>query len=159
MIAYVVGLLFNENYRTLALLEKKRPEWQKGLWNGCGGRVESGESPLQAMHRECLEEFGLNIPESEWTHFITMQCTNAAGEKVESGRQILFFTAHTTQMYQARSTTDEIVGIHDVRIWLTKKLLPNLYWMIPFAANPCTVLPIYIVEDPNMFEITKRSRL
>lgn len=50
---YVLGFLFNENLTKVVLVRKKRPEWQCGLLNGVGGKIEDGEPPLDAMVREC----------------------------------------------------------------------------------------------------------
>ena len=39
-IQYVVGFLFNPARRTVLLLQKTHPEWQFGMWNGPGGKLE-----------------------------------------------------------------------------------------------------------------------
>lgn len=57
---YVVGLVFDETERVM-LIEKKRPNWQKGLLNGVGGEIKTNETPIDAMIRECKEESGLCI--------------------------------------------------------------------------------------------------
>lgn len=48
------------------LICKTRPEWQRGKWNGIGGRIEEGETPLQAMVREFEEEAGFKTSEEDW---------------------------------------------------------------------------------------------
>ena len=60
MKSYVVGLVFDEAGRVM-LIEKKRPDWQKGFLNGVGGEIKINETPLEAMIRECKEESGLFI--------------------------------------------------------------------------------------------------
>lgn len=37
----------------------KKNDINQGKWIGVGGKVEKGESPLECMKRECLEETGL----------------------------------------------------------------------------------------------------
>ena len=49
----VVGTMFFKNYSLLIDKPKKRPTYQM-----IGGKVEDGESPLQAAIRECHEELG-----------------------------------------------------------------------------------------------------
>lgn len=46
----------------LALKRAKAPN--KGLWNGLGGKIEPGESPLVNVRRELREEAGIDLPES-----------------------------------------------------------------------------------------------
>ena len=50
---HVVGTMFFENERILIDKPRKRPTYQM-----IGGRVEEGETPLQAAIRECHEELG-----------------------------------------------------------------------------------------------------
>jgi len=53
---YVVGFLFSEDQSRVLLVWKNRPAWQNGKLNGVGGKIEAGETPLQAMEREFKEE-------------------------------------------------------------------------------------------------------
>jgi 8-oxo-dGTP diphosphatase len=59
MISYVVGFMFSEYCNEIALIKKKRPEWQKGRLNGIGGHIEKNEVPHDAMYREFEEEAGI----------------------------------------------------------------------------------------------------
>lgn len=73
MTNYVLGFAFTEN-DDVALIEKQKPEWQKGLWNGIGGKREYDadtgwlEDSIYAVSREFKEETGVYIPESEWDY-------------------------------------------------------------------------------------------
>lgn len=49
----VVGTMFFENQKLLIDKPRKRPTYQM-----IGGRVEEGETPLEAAIRECREELG-----------------------------------------------------------------------------------------------------
>ena len=49
----VVGTMFFENQKLLIDKPRKRPTYQM-----IGGRVEDGETPLEAAIRECHEELG-----------------------------------------------------------------------------------------------------
>ena len=52
------------------MIEKKRgPEGVAGRWNGVGGKVEEGETPAEAMVRECFEETSLPSTPEGWVHF------------------------------------------------------------------------------------------
>ena len=35
-----------------------------GLWNGFGGKISPGETPLDCVRREVLEEAGIDLRES-----------------------------------------------------------------------------------------------
>ena len=69
---YVVGFAFDEYQKAVILIEKSHPEWQKGKWNGIGGKIKLGESPLQAMVREAREETGI-LNDFKWKHYATMR--------------------------------------------------------------------------------------
>lgn len=66
---YVLGFAFNHENQVL-LIKKAKPDWQRGKWNGVGGSVESHETPLQAMIRECDEEAGLHL--TAWSKIATL---------------------------------------------------------------------------------------
>lgn len=61
---FVLGFAHDQHGRVL-LMQKTRPNWQKGQLNGIGGKVEKGEDIFHAMTRECKEETGLEL-EWEW---------------------------------------------------------------------------------------------
>lgn len=57
---YVVTFLFNPTLDKVWLVEKQKPEWQKGCLNGIGGKIEKDEAPHSAAHRELKEESGID---------------------------------------------------------------------------------------------------
>lgn len=65
MIYYVVGFAFDEQ-GSVALIQKKRPAWQQGRWNGIGGHIEQDESGAAAMAREFTEETGMPNGPDQW---------------------------------------------------------------------------------------------
>ena len=66
----VAGFLLNHQATQVALVLKKRPKWQAGNYNAIGGKIEAGETSLEAMHREFREETGVLI--DTWIHFETI---------------------------------------------------------------------------------------
>ena len=68
-VEYVLGFMFNEAESKVLLVWKNRPAWQAGKLNGVGGKIEAGETPVQAMNREFAEETGFvskhYIPEED----------------------------------------------------------------------------------------------
>jgi 8-oxo-dGTP pyrophosphatase MutT (NUDIX family) len=73
---YCVGFALEEDFSRVALLMKDHPERQAGKLNGCGGKVEEGETPVQAMVREFKEELGTDSEESDWYNFATLETTH-----------------------------------------------------------------------------------
>ena len=67
---YVLGFRYNES--GILLIQKSKPDWQKGLWNGLGGSVESGETSRMAMVREFAEESGIETLPAEWVWIAQM---------------------------------------------------------------------------------------
>ena len=67
---YVVGFAFTLDSEKVLLILKTHPPWQAGKWNGIGGHIEPGETPVQAMIRESQEEAGLT--NCGWSHYATM---------------------------------------------------------------------------------------
>lgn len=64
----VIGFAFDTMGRVL-MVNKNKPSWQIGQWNGVGGKVEPNENIDRAMAREFFEETGILIAISEWFHF------------------------------------------------------------------------------------------
>jgi 8-oxo-dGTP pyrophosphatase MutT (NUDIX family) len=145
---YVCGFVFSSDFRTVVLIQKRRPDWQVGLLNGVGGGIEPGEEPVEAMSRECREECGIEIvPLNRWTHFLDW-----TGPHV----QVHFFFA-TGPALAARSLTDELIGLYEVSDLQALRTVPNLQWLIPLciqysrphADGYRIAAPIQVVEEPQ----------
>jgi 8-oxo-dGTP diphosphatase len=57
---YVVTFLFTTNMNEVWMVEKQKPDWQKGCLNGIGGKIEKDELPIEAAIRELKEEAGVD---------------------------------------------------------------------------------------------------
>lgn len=64
---YVVGFVRDQN--SVLLVRKIKPDWQAGMLNGIGGKIEPGESAADAMVREFDEEVGAIIQPENWRLF------------------------------------------------------------------------------------------
>lgn len=130
-IDYVAGFLFDGTGNRVALIEKQRPEWQRGKFNGIGGRIEEGETPEKAMRREFKEETGVDV--REWYHFATLSGESNVAWTVH------FFCAHdTVDLIDVRDEpqkTDERVFVFEVSALTYEHTIPNLRWLIPMAAS------------------------
>lgn len=65
---YVLTFLFTPDYKNVWLIEKNRPDWQKGCLNGIGGKMEEGEFPFTSAIREMKEESGLDISKENMSY-------------------------------------------------------------------------------------------
>ena len=65
----VFAAIFDEAGRLLCV----RMNYASKRWSTPGGRVEAGESPLEALKREVLEETGLNITPGELLGVVVVQ--------------------------------------------------------------------------------------
>lgn len=124
MTEFVVGFLVDCDNRVV-LVRKNRPEWQDGLLNGVGGKIEPGEYPYDAMVREFKEEADVLV--DNWENFLTL---------IGNGFKVYFFVAHGLkgQLDLVKTMTDEPIETH----YFTNTcppldLIPNLYWILPMA--------------------------
>lgn len=71
MIEYVLGFAFIGT--EVILIQKTKPEFQKGKLNGVGGKIEVNESPASAMVREFEEETSVKTHPGSWVLFAVMR--------------------------------------------------------------------------------------
>lgn len=121
---YTLGFMFSEDLDKLALICKLRPQWMAGKCNGIGGKVEEGETPVEAMRREFREETGHDawVP---WQHF---------GEMRGSGWSVRLFTVRGP-VAALRSVTDEAVIVRRVCYLPDETCIENLAVLIPAALH------------------------
>ena len=97
MMRVVVGIITDN--KEILLLKKNNPDWQKGLYNGIGGKVELNTTPLETIIKKCQEELGVNI--SNWIELDS--------EISSSGIEIVYFltTLNENEIKKLQSQTDE----------------------------------------------------
>ena len=112
---YVVGIVTDGS--KILLLRKNNPDWQKGLYNGVGGKVNLDVTPLEAIIRECQKEVGLEIP--NWNQIETIP--------LQSGVDLTYFFAviEEEELKKAQSLQDERVEFFDIDN-LPKNILKDL---------------------------------
>jgi 8-oxo-dGTP diphosphatase len=120
---YVVGFAFTEDERAVLLISKTHPDWQKGFFNGPGGKVEENEIPEQCMRREYIEETGIDI--ADWTLFHRME---------GKGFTVYFYKAFNNIILHAKQFTDEKLVFFIVNR-LPDNIISNLAWLIPQALD------------------------
>jgi 8-oxo-dGTP diphosphatase len=128
MQSYVVGFAFSNDADHILLVRKLRPEWQKGALNGIGGKIEGGEVPMEAMHRECMEEAGLRLA---WQHRGVMSGVNGDGKPFECH----IFYAYSDTVWDFEQKEDEPLGIYGTDDLGEETLIRNLRFLIPFGRH------------------------
>lgn len=115
---YCLGFLFDPPFENVVLIKKNRPEWQAGKLNGVGGKIEEGETPLEAMVREFWEETTVLLPSWKYVEKLTFE-----------GASVYVFAACSQLLKDVRSNTDEEVivsSLHEIDATLALPNIPSL---------------------------------
>jgi 8-oxo-dGTP diphosphatase len=127
MVKYVCGFFYSRG--RLLLVHKKVPEWQFGLLNGIGGKVDPNETPPVAMEREFREETGITVQAENWRAFFT---------EFGPGYIVNFFD------FRAGGGVDLVNMVNDVgevMSWVNPDDVPklravgNLKWLVPMSCD------------------------
>lgn len=125
---YVVGFYFDRTFQQVVLIWKNKPDWQKGKLNGVGGKIEHGESPVDAMIREFNEETG--VLHGDWTDLVVLSGTNW---------RVYFFCAigEDDHFEYVESKEEEEVAKIEIERLLQWDFphIANLDWLIPMAMH------------------------
>lgn len=137
---YCLGFAFSPDQRYVLMIRKEHPSWQKGKLNGIGGKVETNETPVQAMVREFREEVGITTVESQWDERLTL--SGAGGGDVEAWWKCTVFRMtfpEDTDIFAAKQVTDEVPvcvflegenhNLPDLR------MMDNLRWIVPLLLD------------------------
>lgn len=122
---YVLGFLFDEERRRVALILKNKPEWQAGHLNGIGGKIEANEGNHAAMVREFEEETGVHF--ERFSAFAKMY-----GDDWEC---FVFRGFDSDALNSVETKTDEIVSIFEIEVLRGHPIISNLNWLIPLAID------------------------
>ena len=122
---YVVGFAFTRDGKMIALIEKQKPDWQKGNFNGIGGKIEETDfEPIDAMYREFKEETGVSV---HWHPFAIMK-----------GKDWICYCykAFDNEISKCRTIESEKVEVMAVDTALNvKPIISNLKWLINLALD------------------------
>lgn len=149
------------------LLGYKKRGFAQGIYNGFGGKVDIGETPLQAAHRELEEEAGVQAPlqwfgallfyqtDHEYAHYIDLYRANSwSSEPIETEEMKPRWFAlpdPSTDMIQlaerlSREETSE-GETHVEIVPLHKMWRDDLLWMPLMISNKPFVGRVDLVQD------------
>lgn len=108
------------------LLGMRKRDPRKGTWSGYGGKVEQGESPLDAVKREVAEEAGIAILDVNQIGTLTFASPKYPSDHVMHLFQALSFTGQLTE-------TDEMAPqwFHVHKIPYEQMSVTDAHWMPP----------------------------
>lgn len=125
-IAVVALVLFIRPQQKYLIMRRNQKQSGAGSWEFPGGKVESGETFEQALHREIVEEVGLNLVEQQMKYLMSHE--HHYGEK----RIHLHF-----YMYELQSTVDIKLIDHDDYKWCS---LDELQFLQPLSLGDVPVI-------------------
>jgi 8-oxo-dGTP diphosphatase len=129
---YVLALLFSPDGHRVALVRKTRPAWQAGRVNALGGKVTPGETPLDAVRREVMEEAGVDV--GTWEEFLVWE---------DPVYRMHAFRAFDPLADRVRTAEDQEVFVAEVRA-LPVGVIDNLRWVIPLALDRDVAVPVRV---------------
>lgn len=124
---YVLVLARCAVTQRVVVIQKARPAWQAGRWNFPGGKIERGESPVQAAAREFAEETGLHLDTSELRPVALLR---------RPGQFDLYaFKTESPRIVEVKTLTDEPVSLVPVQAVLQGRhpAIENLPWLYGMA--------------------------
>lgn len=137
---YVVGFIVDLETKQVVLIRKNRPADQKGKLNGVGGRINVGESPVQAMVREAQEECGVRTTKDSWLQFHYERRLDVT-QQIPTNTCLYFYVCVATEETRntVRTRTDEPVDLYEFEghgtLRTQEPVVPSLHWLLPMALD------------------------
>jgi len=134
---YVCGFAIYPPRWVLLVRKKFGPSAVVGRLNGVGGKVEEGESPLQAMRREFREEtLGIDVLEDRWRSGVILEASHW---------EVHFFSTNVEMDKGPPPENDvgEEMNRYPLKNLSRLDVVPNLHWLLPLCIDR-DVLPVVI---------------
>lgn len=115
VIKVVGAAILNQEQNKILVAKRDSSRILHDMWEFPGGKIESGETPQEAIKREIKEELNVDIE---------------VGPQVGKSTQFEyeFGIVHLTVFYSKLLTTDFELVAHSTMKWVTKKELSDLDW-------------------------------
>lgn len=153
--AYVLVLLLDERCEQILMIRKRRPAWQAGHLNAVGGKIEPGETPLEAAVREVVEETRIELDAASCEPLCSLE-----GDDPDSSFHIEVFRAlvATSELDVAAADppTDEQLELHSTSA-LPDSALDNLSWLVPLACHTTERYETFAVIERRSWDLAAVS--
>jgi 8-oxo-dGTP pyrophosphatase MutT (NUDIX family) len=118
--------MFDPLLSRVVLIRKIRPDWQTGLLNCVGGKIEPDETAPAAIVREFREETG--VTDLVWRQFLDLKLQR------DDGMLYCFYAiGNVDKAYTMLDEEVMVFNIHDVMDRCDT--IPNLRWLIQMARS------------------------
>ncbi len=124
----IVGAAIIQNSRVLACARTEPPEFA-GRWEFPGGKVEPGETEIEALVRECVEELGVSV-----------HVGVRVGADIPLGHGWAVLKVYTAKLYDG--AVPQLIEHGDMR-WLAASELGSVDWL-PADAPIVAALPPFL---------------
>jgi 8-oxo-dGTP diphosphatase len=153
MISIRYTLCFLTHNHHVLLLHRQKPPNQ-GLWNGVGGHIEIGETPLQSCLRETYEETGIPIKDARFCGLLTWE-----GFEIPGGGLYLF-AAPAPFLTTIECNEGPLVWFNQNWACTSPDVVSNLHIVLPFIfknASPAHYHFIYNQQTIQDYSISPLS--
>jgi 8-oxo-dGTP diphosphatase len=128
----IVGAAIIQSGRVLACARTEPPEFA-GRWEFPGGKVEAGETEIEALMRECVEELGVSV-----------QVGERIGTDIPLGHGWAVLKVYAARLFDGE--TPQLIEHGEMR-WLGADELDSVHWL-PADAPIVAALPPFLGQRP-----------
>jgi 8-oxo-dGTP diphosphatase len=153
MIALPYTICFCLRGDQVLMLYRSNPP-NAGLWNGLGGKIETGETPLSTIHREVMEEADIDLHQAQEVRFAGLVTWTVPNDLTESRLGMYTFVARLAPdcpIWPDRFTSEGLLSWKALD-WVCDRNNPVVVKNIPH------VLPLMLTEEkPQEYGFSPRE--
>ena len=129
MMKYNTVVIFVIHGDEILMLNRNKHSWM-GMWNSVGGKIENGETPIEAAIRETYEETGIKISENNFNYLADL---NWFFEEDECGGSYCYLAYTDEKIATPLSTREGILEWKKIDWVLDKRnrgIVPDIFLLL-----------------------------